>query len=144
MPYSTRWSTGNTKRIGPGDRIFLLKQGTQPKGIMAAGGVTSETYFAPHYDRERAAQGDEAPRVDVDFERILDPALLPLLSTDNFGGALGEVYWAMPASGFELPDAAAQQLETAWEKHLRALDEGPDEDGDAEKAPRAMNAVVRY
>jgi 5-methylcytosine-specific restriction protein A len=132
-PFSTRWSTGNTKRIGPGDRVFLLKQGAQPRGIMAAGDVTSETYLAPHYDRERAAQGDEAPRVNVDFERILDPSLLPLLSTDNIGGSLGEVYWAMPASGFQLPDAAAQQLETAWKEHLRAIDDGPDEEGPDEE-----------
>jgi 5-methylcytosine-specific restriction protein A len=40
-PYPSRWSTGNTKKIAHGDRVFLLKQGEEPRGITAAGRVTS-------------------------------------------------------------------------------------------------------
>jgi 5-methylcytosine-specific restriction protein A len=32
--FEGRWSTGQNKRIMPGDRIFLLKLGVPPKGII--------------------------------------------------------------------------------------------------------------
>ena len=28
-----RWSSGNTRRVVAGDRVFLLKQGTPPRGL---------------------------------------------------------------------------------------------------------------
>ena len=34
---SERWSCGNAKSIKPGDRIFLIKVGTEPKGIIGSG-----------------------------------------------------------------------------------------------------------
>lgn len=35
------WSCGVTKKIKTGDRVFLIKVGTKPKGIIAAGYATS-------------------------------------------------------------------------------------------------------
>jgi 5-methylcytosine-specific restriction protein A len=135
-PYRCPWSTGNTKRIQAEDRVFLLKQGQPPRGIIAAGWVVSDGYSAPHWDPERAARGEEAWRVDVDFERILDPQLFQPLSTKTFNDALGEVYWAMPASGFQLPDDAADQLEKMWDSHLRASEEEPQPKQATDKTPR--------
>jgi 5-methylcytosine-specific restriction protein A len=125
--HQTRWSTGNTKRIQPGDRLFLLKQGRPPKGIIGSGLAMSECYLFPHWDKERAKQGDEAIRVDVDFDRILDPDLYSPLSTDQFSADLANVYWAMPASGMQLSEQAADQLESEWEKHLQTLRTGASE-----------------
>jgi hypothetical protein len=126
VPYATRWSTGNTKRIIRGDRVFLLKQGAEPRGIIAAGWVTSEeVYEAPHYDPQRAAHGDTALRADVEFERILDPSeAIPLSVEDIEYGPLAEVNWHTPASGPQIPDDAAGELEAMWARHLAAID-GP-------------------
>ncbi len=70
-----RWSSGNTKRILPGDRLFLIRLGVEPKekGIMASGWATSAPKEGPHWDAERSARGDTALHVDAEFERILDP-----------------------------------------------------------------------
>jgi hypothetical protein len=125
-PYTSRWSTGNTKKITRGDRVFLLKQGEPPRGIVAAGWVTSEeVYEAPHYDAERAAQGDTALRADVEFERILNPTEDTPLSVETItSGPLATVYWQLPASGIELPEDAARKLEDLWARHLEGID-GP-------------------
>jgi 5-methylcytosine-specific restriction protein A len=122
-PYATQWSTGNTRKIARGDRVFLLKQGDEPRGIIAAGRVTShEVYHAPHYDPQRAAQGDTAPHADVEFERILDPAeALSVADIDQ--GPLAKVYWQPLASGNELPEAAAEALEERWAKHVQLIDQ---------------------
>lgn len=124
MPYSDYWSTGNTKKIAKGDRVFLLKQGESPRGIIAAGWVTSEkVYEAPHYDELRAAQGDIALRADVEFERILNPTDNPPLPVEQISdGPLADVSWHIPASGTEMPDAAAKELEGLWAGYVAAID----------------------
>ena len=137
--YSGRWSTGNTRRIRPGDRVFLLKQGRLPRGIIAAGCVTSDSYLAPHWDQARAERGDQAWRVDVEFDRILDPSLVPPLSTDEFIGPLSEVYWAMAASGFSIAEAAAEQLESLWSKHVQSADGPKDHEVVEERLARNPN-----
>jgi hypothetical protein len=124
VSYASRWSTGNTKKIKRGDRVFLLKQGKEPRGIIAAGWVTSEkVYEALHFDEQRAAQGDTALRAGVEFERIVDPAENPPLSVEDISeGPLAKVYWQIPASGTELAEDAARELEDMWAEHLEEID----------------------
>lgn len=112
--YATRWSCGNTKKIEPGDRLFLLKQGEPPRGIVASGRAASAPYPTAHWDAERAAKGEQTLFVNVEFDRILDPERLVPLSTDSFTDDLAEVHWAIQGSGVSVPDAAAAQLEEAW------------------------------
>lgn len=134
--YRMDWSTGNTRRIQTGDRLFLLKQGEPPRGLIGAGWSASNVYSAPHWDQDRAEQGDEALRVDVEFERIIDPHLASPLPTETLTGTLADVYWAMPASGFQLQDEAARQLEVAWEAHLQTISDHPATPGAGTRTPR--------
>lgn len=46
-----RWSCGNSKNIKKGDRIFLVRLGEKPRGIMGSGYAKSSYYIAPHWDR---------------------------------------------------------------------------------------------
>lgn len=117
-PVADRWSCGNTRRIGPGDRLFLLRQGVEPRGIVAAGWATSGTFEAPHWDAERRGRGELALYVDVRFERILnadrdDP--LPL--SDLRSGPLAGVNWSTPASGILIREGVGE-LERLWRRHL--------------------------
>jgi 5-methylcytosine-specific restriction protein B len=43
------WSTGNNRRIQPGDRFFLLRQHDH-QGIIGSGIVTSSVYQERHWD----------------------------------------------------------------------------------------------
>jgi 5-methylcytosine-specific restriction enzyme A len=108
------WSCGNTKRIRPGDRLFLLRQGEEPRGIMAAGWANSMTYEGPHWDEARRERGDTALRVDVRFERILNPEVDEILSLDKLQtGPLASVNWATPASGIQIRQGT-DDLERLW------------------------------
>jgi 5-methylcytosine-specific restriction protein A len=119
------WSAGNTKSIAPGDRLFLLKQGARPRGIIGAGWASSESYESTHWNADLASRGGTALFVDVEFDRILNPELDPPLAVDGDStGPLADVYWAIPASGTQLPVDAARELETRWEDHLRNLRPG--------------------
>ncbi|SIO25790.1 HNH endonuclease [Singulisphaera sp. GP187] len=118
-PVDHRWSCGSTKRIRVGDRLFLLRQGVEPKGIVAAGWATSTSYEGPHWDQGRKSQGATALLVDVRFERILNPEsdeILPLVKLQV--GALASVNWMTPASGIQIK-RGCEELERLWADHMR-------------------------
>jgi 5-methylcytosine-specific restriction protein A len=90
---SQRWSCGNTKSIQPGDRIFLLKVGTEPKGIIAAGFATS----TPFYERHWSGENKDTLYIDVDFEVLLNPDQEPILTVDilktgNLANKIGDLW----------------------------------------------------
>ncbi|MDM7999699.1 MAG: HNH endonuclease [Dehalococcoidia bacterium] len=118
-PALDRWSTGNTKSVVVGDRLFLLKQGQEPRGIMGSGWATSDVFRDDHWDSVRAAAGDKANYVNVDFDSLVAPdAVLPVSDLVQ-ADPLGSVHWnSMPASGFGLSDDAAEAMEQLWREHL--------------------------
>ena len=118
---TVRWSTGNTRRVNPGDRLFLLRQGEEPRGIVAAGVAVSGVIKNPHWDEERQRRGDLVNCVEARFERVLDPAVDPLLSLRDHD-ELRSVPAMPAASGFQIHEPAAGALEKAWAGHLELLD----------------------
>jgi 5-methylcytosine-specific restriction enzyme A len=104
---------------------------------MASGWADSETYEAEHWDADRARAGDQMNYVDVEFDRILDPARVLPLSTDTFtAGPLANVYWAIPASGTQINNEAATDLEQHWEEYLRRLPASLTGDGEGRPVRR--------
>jgi 5-methylcytosine-specific restriction protein A len=117
-PVGDRWSCGNTTRIRTGDRLFLLRQGEEPRGIMAAGWATSEPYRGPHWDEGRQERGEEALYVDLRFERILNPDLDEILILDKLqDGPLASVHWSTQRSGIQIKQGI-DDLERLWSELL--------------------------
>lgn len=113
--YDEPWTTGSrTQGIVPGDRIFLLKTGRPPRGIVAAGFARSPIYRAPHWD---PTQPGDAPHVDMTWTHVVRPA--DVLSNE----ALDESVFPhrVMGGGLLLPDDRAVTLETAWAEHLTGL-----------------------
>lgn len=138
-----RWSCGNTKRIKPGDRLFLLRQGVDPRGIVGAGWATSSPYEDLHWDAARRERGESALRVNLSFERVLnvdfdDP--LPIAALRN--GLLPTVYWSTPASGIQIK-VGIETLERLWADHIQILYAGPEETGQAAAAEGGVRMALR-
>ncbi len=130
QPVDDRWSCGNTKRIRSGDRLFLLRQGVEPRGIVASGWATSASYEGPHWDATRREQGDTALHIEVRFERILNPDFDDPLPLDKLrSGPLASVNWATPASGIEIKEGV-EDLERLWSEHLHLFAAGIEDIGD--------------
>jgi len=118
-----RWSCGRTKRIETGDRLFLLRQGVEPRGIIASGYAKLPPHAGAHWDETR---NDEALYVDVRFDALLDPEgdeILPLEQLRN--GPLAAVNWRTQSSGISIAPAAASHLDTLWRSCLEALGQAP-------------------
>ena len=109
---SQRWSCGNTKSIKPGDRIFLFKLGTQPKGIIGSGYAKTEPFIEEHWnDNEKSAL-----YIDIDFEILLNPnkekilSLEALLNSNN----LSAQNWTPQSSGISVRPEIVDELEALW------------------------------
>ena len=121
-----RWSCGNTIGVQPGDRLFLLKQGKPPRGIVASGWAVSGVYEAEHWDKARKRAGIAARYVDWKLEVLLDPEVDPLLSVAELTrGPLARVHWRTQISGIHIPADAAVVLEDLWAEHLAGTGQRP-------------------
>lgn len=109
---SQNWSCGNTKSIKPGDRIFLLKTGTEPKGIIAAGFSSSVPFYDIHWSGVKAKN---TLFVNVDFEVLLNPDKDQILTVDNLkNGNLDKQNWSPMASGISIKPEIVNELESVW------------------------------
>jgi uncharacterized protein (DUF433 family) len=118
--FAGHWSCGNSTQLRKGDRVFMMKQGPKPRGIVAAGWVTSdEPYDATHWEKDKRRTGKAARYVDIDFDVILNPETEPILGVEQLSkGALGAVRWGTQMGGIRIADTAAALLEVRWSDHL--------------------------
>lgn len=114
-----RWSAGGTRSIPIGSRVYLLRQGEEPRGIMASGWTTSVVYPDTHWDAEKQAQRIEAYYVDWQADVLLDLEGLPPLDVRLLPpGPAGQANWVPYASGTSISDDAATQLESIWASYV--------------------------
>ena len=108
---SERWSCGNNKSIVPGDRIFLIKIGTEPKGIVGAGFATTTSFT----DRHWSGENKEAFYIDIDFEVLLNPDKEPILTLEILKtDKLSTQNWTPQASGISVRPELVDELEAVW------------------------------
>ena len=111
------WSTGNRRNdLGPRDRAFLLRQGPEPRGIIASGTFTSEPRSGEPHDTRVYA--------NLLWDHFVsDDDLLPL---DVVKAKVNGRDWnCLYASGVLLPDPGAQDLQVLWDAHLSRLTPKP-------------------
>jgi 5-methylcytosine-specific restriction protein A len=114
--FDDRWSCGRNKRIRRGDRVFLSRQGQEPRGIIASGFVTSdEPATAAHY----TLPGRTALYVGVRFDMLLHVEREPILPRAKLDtGALADVHWDTQVGGITISPDAAAELEELWRAFL--------------------------
>lgn len=111
-PAHCDWSTGSTKRIRPGDRAFLLRQGTAGRGIFASGTFDSNVYTGTHYS--------ELTGIANYAEVLWDTFLYPedCLPTEVLDSELPQGKWHPLASGTSVDATIAAGLERLWAQHV--------------------------
>jgi 5-methylcytosine-specific restriction protein A len=110
------WSSGTNKSIPAGARIFLLKQGEPPKGIVGSGRTTSGPQRGPHWD----GSGRQRNFNDIRFDFLLDPRVDGLLPVEELQD-LSTTLWSSPSSGIKLPPKIAAEVELRWGNFLTSI-----------------------
>jgi 5-methylcytosine-specific restriction protein A len=118
--YLERWSCGRNRKIEEGDRLFLLRQGLEPRGIVGSGQAVSDVFDDWHWDEAKRAAGQRVWCIDVDFDVLLDAEREPILPRTRLNeGVLGQMHWDSQSSGVNIPDEVAKRLEVEWERLLK-------------------------
>jgi 5-methylcytosine-specific restriction protein A len=135
------WTT-HSHKVRAGDRVFLIRLGKQPKGIMASGYAISEVEVRPDHRPERAEQGVMRHYIRLTYDHLLNPALDPLLSVTQLRtGPLRSVHWYSESSGIEIK-AGIETLEQLWREHLaNARPEIDDPDWGAIEGERRLELI---
>ncbi len=112
-----RWSCGRNHKIVEGDRLFLLRQGLEPRGIVGVGRAVTIVFDDWHWDDAKRASGQRALYIDVEFEVLLNAEREPILLRAQLNeGVLGQMYWDSQSSGVLIPEKVARRLEAEWAK----------------------------
>jgi 5-methylcytosine-specific restriction protein A len=114
-----RWGCGNNRRIVEGDRLFLIRIGKEPRGIVGSGWAVSSVFDDWHRDDAKRANGQRTWYVQIDFDALLNAELGPILSRAQLNsGMLGAMRWNSRVSGIMIPDEVVQHLESEWARFL--------------------------
>ncbi len=111
---SQRWSCGVTKSIQSGDRIFLLRVGKEPRGLIGAGFAATTPFLEKHWSGENK----KALYVDVSFEALFNADKDPILNVSSLEEELFEQNWHPQASGTSVKDHLVEKLESIWFRFL--------------------------
>ena len=111
-----QWRCSN-RSARTGDKAFLVKVGSPPKGVVAIGNIVSEPYKAPHWDEKKADQGKTYRYVDIAFSRIQDPIQGDSFVTESDLEQIkiDKQVWFPGASGIGIKQRSARMLEEVWE-----------------------------
>ena len=110
-----RWRT-SSKKPKLDDKVFLLRTGDDPRGIIARGRVVREPYSDKHWDSDRAASGEEADFIDVEFDDIRDPRQDAYVAHSTLTSMISGQDWSPQSSGIQIKPAAARSLNKLWEE----------------------------
>jgi 5-methylcytosine-specific restriction protein B len=108
-----RWRCSSSKPR-EGDRVFLIRTGSPPKGIVAVGKVTRAPYEAEHWEQVRADAGETTRFVDVAFESVRDATFDEIVALEDLQSREPGQEWNPPSSGIEIKSKAARTLERLW------------------------------
>jgi 5-methylcytosine-specific restriction protein A len=114
-----RWSCGGSTQIRQGDRLFLIRLGEEPKGILASGEAVSDWYEGSHWDADKARSGETTHYVDVTFDALFDPSEEPILPRHFLNEPpFSDQHWDTQSSGIRIHDHVAAALEEEWAQYL--------------------------
>ncbi len=102
-----RWSCRSHKQVKVGDRAFLVRLGSNPKGIMASGWIVSGPFLSQHW----SGQEKDTYRVYIEFDTILNPNKQSILSVRSL--TAGQ-QWTPQSSGISIKSGNAEELEKQW------------------------------
>lgn len=111
-----KWTCGVNKSIQKGDRIFLIKLGDMPKGIVASGYAATAVFEGTHWNEEKVELGKKARRIFVDFDKILDYESDRILNFEELHQISDTFHWSSQSSGIEIPEVVARKIEEKWKR----------------------------
>lgn len=106
------WSFGRSAKARPGDRVFLIKLGQHPKGLVGSGHVVAKPKVDRHY-----ADPDKPPQfyVDIDWDYLVNGYKTVVIPIEELKDApFSKQLWSTQTSGISIKPDVAAALERLW------------------------------
>lgn len=116
--YVSNWSVWEHDKAHKGDRFFMVRCGKGKTGICMSGRFRSE----PYRGEDWSGKGREVYYMNLRADTVIDPDLLPILSTEVLAKKIPSFDWSGGHSGRLLPAKDAKKLERLWKKFLEKND----------------------
>ena len=107
--YVLGWSCGQRKNLPVGSRVFLMRVGESPKGIIGMGDVIEEPAYGHFEDEEFARAKGTALFVTATWSLLQQTPLIPIERLQE--PPFEEFNWTPQGSGIQIPDEIAWHLE---------------------------------
>jgi hypothetical protein len=110
----TRWSCHSQKpKIG--DRVYLIRLGSEPKGIIASGVVTRESFTDADW-RDVSKTRHYIEFLPDDTRSTLETGMLAMPMLEQLKAQAEVTFkWGAQSSGIEIPSALAELVHAAWQ-----------------------------
>ena len=106
----TKWNCHHNKKYNIGDRFFLIKLGSYPKGIVASGTIASVCFEGSH----PVYEDKTINRIYLKFDRIYDYEIDTILDYNELLKLSSSFNWSTQLSGILIPASLSMQLERKW------------------------------
>ena len=110
----SNWSVWEHDKAHKGDRFFMVRCGEGKTGICMSGRFRSE----PYRGEDWSGKGREVYYIDLMADTVIDPDILPILSTEVLSENIPSFDWSGGHSGRLLPTEEAEKLEQLWSEFL--------------------------
>ncbi|MFS1460773.1 McrB family protein [Vibrio lentus] len=107
---NVRWSC-HSQQPKTGDTVYLIRVGVEPRGIVAKGTVSKESYLAEHW----SDASKQKRYIDLKLEGLrsnCEQGLLPMMLLQ---GAMPDQKWSPQTSGIEIKQGYRETLLSLWE-----------------------------
>ncbi|NUW71952.1 AAA family ATPase [Vibrio mediterranei] len=107
---NVRWSC-HSQQPKVGDTVYLIKVGVEPRGIVAKGTVSKDSYLAEHW----SDASKQKRYIDFKLEELrsnCEQGLLPMMLLQ---GAMSNQKWSPQTSGIEIKNGYRETLHNLWE-----------------------------
>lgn len=112
-----RWSTGTSSQVKRGDRVFLMRQGSDAPGLVGVGVVDGNIVEDDHWDHKQAVKGRTLQFAPVAWS---DLSINPILARADLDSETGEQkLWRTQSGGVEIAPGIVRQLDRLWPRKGR-------------------------
>jgi hypothetical protein len=109
------WNCVSHKKVKPGDRAFISRVGSEPRGLFASGYIDSLPFLA------KSRKGKAIHHVCINFDVLIDPDQDPILTTDLLNiGTLSKQLWTPQSSGITIKPELTGELGALWQDFLKS------------------------
>ena len=113
IPSTWLCGSGNPK---VGDRVFVIRTGQKPEGVIACGVVTRAPYSVPHWSPYKAEAGDMVRYIGTEMNESRIGKQDAIVSLADLKKAESKQRWKLQFETIEIVGKPARTLQRLWKK----------------------------